>query len=196
VGQSMKVNTVIQGDCLSVMREMDDKSVDLIITDPPYPDQYTDLYHYHEGIIDFLNSFECRQIIFWSAKVEFPLDYTAIHIWNKMVGCGSMYERIFERNGGKNWRVFSYDIISNKVKASMNRDVYIDHPSQKPIKLMTAIIHKFSNPNDLICDPFAGTGTTLVAAKNLGRRYIGIELEEKYCEIARQRLAQQVLALE
>ena len=62
------------------------------------------------------------------------------------------------------------------------------HPTQKPVELMAWLIKTYSNPNQLILDPFCGSGTTCVAAKMLGRRYIGIEISEKYCEIARMRL--------
>jgi DNA modification methylase len=68
------------------------------------------------------------------------------------------------------------------------------HPTQKPIKLMTWCLSFFPDARTIL-DPFMGSGTTLVAAKQLGRRAIGIELEEKYCEIAVQRLAQKVLQL-
>ena len=69
------------------------------------------------------------------------------------------------------------------------------HPTQKPLGLMTWIIEKWSKPDDLVLDPFAGSGTTLRAAKDLGRRAIGIEIEERYCEIAAKRLRQEVLPL-
>lgn len=66
------------------------------------------------------------------------------------------------------------------------------HPTQKSLSLMQWCIGFFSG-DGVIVDPFAGSGTTLVAAKNLGRRAIGIEAREDYCEIAKQRLAQGVL---
>ena len=69
------------------------------------------------------------------------------------------------------------------------------HPVSFPIELPKRAIAAASNPGDVILDPFAGSGTTLVAAKQLGRRAIGIEISEAYCEIAVNRLAQGVLPL-
>lgn len=69
------------------------------------------------------------------------------------------------------------------------------HPSTKPESLMAEIVGLFTEPDEVIIDPFMGSGTTLRAAKDLGRRAIGIELEERYCEIAAKRMGQEVLNL-
>jgi len=69
------------------------------------------------------------------------------------------------------------------------------HPTTKPIMLMSDLCQVSSNAGDTILDPFLGSGTTLRAAKDLGRKAIGIEIEERYCEIAAKRLAQEVLPL-
>lgn len=63
-----------------------------------------------------------------------------------------------------------------------------DHPTQKPEKLLAKIILASSRPNDLVLDPFAGSGTTSVVAKKLGRRYVGVELDLAYCCLAEKRL--------
>lgn len=70
------------------------------------------------------------------------------------------------------------------------------HPSTKPEPLMAELVRLFTDHGDLILDPFAGSGTTAVAAKRLGRRCILIEQQEKYCEIAVRRLQQEALPLE
>ena len=69
------------------------------------------------------------------------------------------------------------------------------HPTQKPIDLTRRLMQRHSNPDDLILDPFMGSGTTLRAAKDLGRQAIGIEIDEAYCEMAVERLRQSVLPL-
>lgn len=67
------------------------------------------------------------------------------------------------------------------------------HPCPKPVKLASFIATQLSSFDSIILDPFAGSGTTLVAAKQLGRKYIGIEINPDYCKIAEQRLAQEEL---
>jgi site-specific DNA-methyltransferase (adenine-specific) len=69
------------------------------------------------------------------------------------------------------------------------------HPCPKPDDLMRALVVAFSRPGATVMDPFAGSGTTLRAAKDLGRKAIGIEIEERYCEIAARRCSQEVFAL-
>lgn len=185
----MKSTIVLHcGDSRDILKTLDPLSIDVVITDPPYPDNLVEEYGYHDGILDPLKLLPCRQLIFWSAKVEFPLDYSAIHIWDKKTGVGSMYERIFERNGGKAYRVFRYYLINSIVAQSYTGEDYTGHPSQKPVKLMAELISRYSAPGDFILDPFMGTGSIAVACAQLGRSYIGIELSERYVEIAKKRI--------
>ena len=66
------------------------------------------------------------------------------------------------------------------------------HPTEKPLSILMPLIEAFSRPGQIVIDPFAGSGSTLMAAKMLGRDYIGIELDAEYHAIARQRLARSV----
>jgi site-specific DNA-methyltransferase (adenine-specific) len=80
-------------------------------------------------------------------------------------------------------------IIANRVGP-----MSLVHPNEKPVEALTPLID--CHPGETILDPFMGSGTTLRAAKDLGRKAIGIEIEEKYCEIAAKRLRQEILPLE
>lgn len=183
--------TIYHGDSREILPTL--PSPGYIVTDPPYPDYHQDTYAQAE--IDFLATLECPQLIFWSARAPFPLDYTAVHIWDKRIGAGVQYERIFERNGGQACRVFrNYSVIV--IAATFYRDEFpTGHPSQKPINLMRSLMETSCKGEGIICDPFMGSGTTLRAAKDLNRKAIGIEVEERYCELAAKRMAQEVLSI-
>jgi site-specific DNA-methyltransferase (adenine-specific) len=131
-----------------------------------------------------------------------PAKYLRTQIWRKTDGApqftgdrpGMGYESIVtcwagsgrsRWNGGGRHGVYEHATV----KAG-------GHLTQKPEELMADLVTLFTDKGDLILDPFMGSGTTLVAAKRLGRRAIGIEINEKYCEIAAKRLAQAVLPLE
>ena len=100
------------------------------------------------------------------------------------------HESIFVRGDG--WvrvNASSFSIIS--IPAGNGTPEKGDHVHYKPPGLMLRLVA--AAPEGIIADPFAGSGSTLVAAKQLGRRAIGVELEERYCEIAAKRLAQDTL---
>ena len=80
------------------------------------------------------------------------------------------------------------NVIRTSVSAEKN-----GHPCPKPVEWMRWVVDLVSLPGETLLDPFAGSGTTLRAAKDLGRRAIGIEIDERYCEIAAQRMGQDVL---
>jgi DNA modification methylase len=184
--------TIYHGDCREVLSDVR-LDMDLVLTDPPYPDYHAERFQYSDDLLDMVSPLPCRQFVFWSAKVPFPLSHTAIHIWDKKTGCGSEYERIFERNGHQNWKVFRHYLINSTVAASYSGDEFTGHPSQKPQRLLTAILAYAGG--DRVLDPFMGSGSTLRASKDLGHQAIGIEIEERYCEIAARRLQQEVLPL-
>lgn len=91
-------------------------------------------------------------------------------------------------NGGGKHAVWSVPIVLDRSKTGVR-----EHTTQKPLELMLSLVDLFTDSGETILDFVAGSGTTLVAAKSLGRRAIGVELEERYCEIAARRLAQDAL---
>jgi site-specific DNA-methyltransferase (adenine-specific) len=100
------------------------------------------------------------------------------------------YEQMVAENGGKQMRNVWRDISPpGKDEKKLGR-----HPTQKPVKLVMRCLRATTNPGDVVFDPFAGSGTTGVAALALGRRFIGCEGEEGYARLAVRRLKQQMLA--
>lgn len=85
-------------------------------------------------------------------------------------------------------------LVKSVIRAR-NAHMSAEHPTQKPVGLMSLMIDYSVAPGGLVLDPFAGSGSTLMAAKLGGRRAIGIEMEERYCEVAARRLSQEVIAL-
>ena len=180
--------TLYNADCRDVAQFV---KCDFIISDVPYPDYHVDEFGYFPPM--FLNDFSCRQLVFWSARADFPLDHTAIHIWNKILGMGVQYERIFERNGNNKWMVFSYHPVHNEMRAVVAQDIFTGHKSQKPIKLMRRLLNEFVPVGSVVFDPFSGSGSTLAACRDLGYEAVGCEISAHWCGVTVERLAQQSL---
>lgn len=131
--------------------------------------------------------------------------HTRFLVWRKLcpvpappgVGWDSAAELcVYAFRSGRKWTPPTGTKVPNVIDADSYRHGQPgkeDHPTQKPIITASRLIEFSTEPGDLVLEPFAGSGTTLVAAKRLGRRSIGIELDERYCEIAAKRLAQGVL---
>jgi DNA modification methylase len=121
-------------------------------------------------------------------------------IWDKVnPGLGWRYRRQHEmvmvahRTGGKLAWADDDKATANIYRKSPPRNR--QHPNEKPIEMPSHFIQLHTIAGRVVLDPFAGSGTTLIAAKNLGRISIGIELDERYCETIARRLGQEVLAL-
>lgn len=104
---------------------------------------------------------------------------------------------IMHRKGRKRWNKGGTSLFYDgpTVNSVGDKDRGTEHPTVKPSWLMSSIVADFTDPGESILDPFMGSGTTLVAAKRLGRKAIGIEINEAYCEIAANRLRQGALNL-
>lgn len=180
--------TIYHEDCRDVLP----LSVGVVVTDPPYPG-------YEKGwdvpdVAEILSGLRATKVVFWPVLTPSPLAaHAAEHVWHKPNGQSRyQYERILvEGNEASDAKVFRVAaILPNYVQYWRE---CVDHPTQKPVSLLLRLLGMY--PGEPVLDPFMGSGTTLVAAKQLGREAIGIEIEERYCEIAVKRLAQGVLSL-
>ena len=183
---------------MKIMREMPDKSVDLCLTDPPYglnkkmnggtwglkyniSDMMDWDYFPSEEVFKEIFRISKNQIIWGGNYFNLPPSRCFLS-WNKPY---------FPTLSDFELAWTSFDKLCKKFEA--NRISNKSHPTEKPIELMKWCISNYSKETDTIFDPFLGSGTTLVAAKQLGRKAIGVEISEKYCAIAKDRLAQEVL---
>jgi len=211
------LNKIICGDSLKILKELPDNSVDLVLTDPPYginydnkdlnrqsPENFGKIEN-DNGEIDYLNLITEFQriskmvIVFGAINFMQDLPYKGIWIcWDKRTKIeadkvfGSPFELAWcNKISGydKIYRIMHGGVI-NADRKELKKRV---HPTQKPVELMKRIIEDFSKEDDIVLDPFLGSGTTAVACKQLKRNYIGIELSEEYCFIAKKRLEQDVL---
>lgn len=198
------------GDCLEILPTL--PKVDAIVTDPPYgiaaavsTENATIRGDENTVARDFaLNALKWESgIVFGSPKVPKPENCILTMIWSKgpFVGMGDLafpwkltHEEIYllgakSRWSGKREESVLHDpaLFPNLPAANRARGEDFEHPTQKPVSLICRLLAKLNAP--LICDPFMGSGTTGVACANLGRKFIGIEIERKYFDIACERIA-------
>ena len=213
--------TIYHGDCLELLSSID--SVDLIVTDPPFylpahigasrkewPRVLADVAimerYFRESFSRLTRLLRPTGAFYTFAdstsfavfySILYPLfDRTQGIVWDK--GRGGL---------GHGWR-HSHELIvhgafgATEYADGFRRDVIVcpvvnsdqrEHQSEKPVDLFRTLL--LAHSGSLVLDPFMGSGTTLRAAKDLGRKAIGIEIEERYCEIAAKRLSQSVIGL-
>lgn len=145
-----------------------------------------------QAVFDMMNARSNRQVI-WGANYFncFSAKGGAL-VWHKNRGGKSLSQcEIASVSGQVKVDFVFVQVLSGFCAVEPNL-----HQTQKPLALMLFCVESYSEPNQTILDPFAGSGTTGRAAKDLGRKAVLIELEERYCEIAAQRMRQEVLPLE
>jgi site-specific DNA-methyltransferase (adenine-specific)/modification methylase len=243
-------NKILQGDCIEVMKNLPDKSVDLIFADPPYNLQLkNELYRPNQtkvdGVFDEWDKFdsmqeydkfteawltECKRVLKDDGTIWVIGSYHNIFrvgaimqnlglwflndiIWVKTnpmpnfkgTRFNNAHETLIWASKNKNSR-YTFHYKALKVfndDLQMRSDWHIPicggeerikvngqkaHSTQKPAELLYRVILSSSNPNDLVLDPFNGSGTTAAVAKRLGRNYIGIEKEDFYIQVTEERL--------
>ena len=199
----MSIQTIINQDCLEYMKTLPDKSFDLIVTDPPYGmdfqsnhrqekhDKIANDLEFPLWIFDEFNRIARKAVyVFcrWDNIGAVPPPRSVI-AWVK--NNWSMGDLLHEH--GRQWEACLFYPMEDHVFINRIPDViHADrtgnnlHPTEKPIELMKKIIS--ANVGETVFDPFMGSGTTLVACKHLNRNCVGIEISEKYCKIAQERL--------
>lgn len=217
-----------QGDCLEIMSGMDDSSIDLIVTDPPYKVTSRGGYTSAGGMMldDAMRSGKVFKENSLKIRDWLPVLYDKLkesgHCYimcnNKNLAdflaavTDSEFHLVKTMVWAKNNKIMSQAYMSQtefilflrkgrfvRINACGSSDlIHADnpksklHPSEKPVELMEYLIKNSSQEGDLVCDPFMGSGSTGVAAKNLNRRFIGIELDNIYFDIAGRRINQAV----
>lgn len=209
-----------------MLKHLPDKSVDLVVTDPPYvietkgagiykqPDkQYIkELESMKDGFSTQILDELCRVMkkiniyLFCSQKQIIPLlDYFVkgkgcnwnLLVWaktNPVPACGNKYltdaEYIlfFREKGVPIYGTYETKFTYYVTPLNQVDKRKYDHPTVKPLKIVSNLIFNSSQEDDIVLDPFLGSGTTAVAAKNLGRRYIGVEINPEYFITAENRL--------
>jgi len=202
--------TIYHGDCQEILPTL--PKVDLVLTDPPYGiDLKTNYSERGRSKLAICNDypevhgdktkFDPRFILDMGVPTAlFGANYFADElpvssgwiVWDKLRPelIDQAHAELAWTNFVKGVRVFRH-LWHGMMRASERGESY--HPTQKPVALMKWILTLKWTPAGMVLDPFMGSGTTLRAAKDLQRKAIGIEIEEKYCEIAAKRLQQEVL---
>lgn len=209
--------TIYHGDCREIMPTL--PKVDLVLTDPPYgigADKNLRANKRHGkavahskdyGVANWDSSTpeswvfgcmltKCDKSIIWGGNYFALPPSKCWLVWDKDNGENGYADcELAWTNLDKAVRKIRYRWMGMLQEKSGDDKEDRFHPTQKPLDVMTWAITQAPDNCQTILDPFMGSGTTLRAAKDLRRRAIGIELEERYCEIAARRLQQEVLAL-
>lgn len=204
--------TIYHGDCRDVLPTLD--PVDLVLTDPPYGigeaagknksrtkiaiakdygDAMWDDQPIDTALMDAVRGAGRTQIIFGGNYYDLPPTSCWL-VWDKDNGSNDFADaEIAWTNMPKAIRLIRWRWAGMLQERGGKDKESRQHPTQKPLPVMRWCIQQAPDDVSTVLDPFMGSGTTLRAAKDLGRKAIGIEIEERYCEIAANRMAQGVL---
>ena len=210
--------TLINGDCLEEMKNISDKSIDLILTDSPYGFGYQsnmkknkDLPMFYDRNTSWLNEWlylankvlkddghlymfaPIQKIDEFKQKIENFFIIKNILVWDKNgFGMGDLYGQYAP---SYEFIIFAVKEQGRKLNGKRERDVLNFkkvrpefHPTQQPVDLLEYFIEKSTNEGEVVLDSFMGSGSTGIACKEIHRDFIGIELDKKYFEIAKKRI--------
>lgn len=198
-------------------------TADVLVTDPPYGIGWTrppkpahstgGADAGHPGIMGdedtsardvVLKSWGQRPgVVFGSFYAPFPSSLRQVLVYEKAPDAGVIGSKTGYRRDAEpifltgRWPVrpaYKGSVLTSNARGAGHLAARHGHPHAKPVDVLEQLL--LACPPGVVADPFAGSGSTLVAARNLGRRVIGVELDERYCEVIAKRLAQDVLPLE
>jgi site-specific DNA-methyltransferase (adenine-specific) len=205
--QNQFINSITQGDCIEVMREMPANSVDFILTDPPYLVNYRDRDGrtiQNDAKADWLRPAmrEAYRVLKQNRVAVMFYGWTKVDAffdaW-KSAGFQPVGHIVFRKTYSSKSRFFSYQheqaYLLAKGRPPLPKEPLADvmdmpysgnklHPTQKPVVALAPLVCSFTLPGELVLDPFAGSGSSCAAALLTGRRYIGIELDDVYFQQA------------
>ncbi len=215
--------TIYHADCADILPTIDPADVDLLLTDPPYGININTDFSGLSGTSDWnrrkghYQGKTYQRVVgdeshFDPTHLTLPFEqcvlFGANHFYDKLPAEGTWH--VWDKRDGLNSNMMSdFEVFWSSFPSGPSR-LYRHkwlgymrasevgehlHPTQKPTSLMVTIVDKWTQPGDLIFDPYMGSGPVAQACHVLGRRYIGVEIVEDYCQIAVDRLAQQVLPL-
>lgn len=210
---SIADNTLIHGDCLTILPQLRAGSADFVLTDPPYLVRY----RARDGrqVLNDDNDAWLKPAFAEMHRVLAPNSFAvSFYSWchadrflgaYRMAGFRVVGHLAFPKRYSSSSKFLRYQhgcaYLLAKGHPAEPKTTIGDvinwtysgnrlHPTQKPISVLSALIETFSEEGSLVLDPFAGSGSTLVAARGLGRRYLGIELDPGYHATALDRLDQ------
>jgi len=205
------INKIICGDCLELIKLIPDNSIDCIITDPPYGLNKNGIKNDKDLSLFYNILPDCYRVLkddsffatFFSTKYLPDLfkNNPFAYFWQFVLYCpeGSVrspigftkYMSCFVfKKGNPKLRKWKTDIFKDTPGKMVEPDEgFIEHPTPKPKHFIKEIMDMITLEDDLILDPFIGSGSTAVACRQLKRRFIGFEVKEDYCLLANERVA-------
>ena len=201
--------TIYHGDCREVLPEID--GYETVVTDPVWPNSTPDLVgadRPRDLLAESARLWQCKRAAVHLGCASDPrvltaipdrlpffrvcwLEYARAAYIGRLLHASDVAYLFGEPPAVEPGRV----LIPGKCVDPDSKGKQSDHPTPRKLGHVVWLIGKWTDPSDTVLDPFAGSGTTLVAAKHCGRRAVGIEIEERSCEMAADRLAQEVMAL-
>lgn len=196
------INKIINADCLDILKQLPDKSIDLVLTDPPYGINISNSIGRRKGQvkssykkIDWDNSIPNKEVFDEMIRVSVNQIFLGGNYFTdclKSSKCWLVWDKLFSEDVSfatceLAWTSFDF-VVKKFTFAGQRKKTETIHPTQKPLALFEWCLQNYSKEGDLVLDCFSGSGTTAVACHNLKRRFICIEKDYDYWKVSCERL--------